>query len=566
VTAALLAATLACGSTASRPAPAPRTPVVVIGLDGATLRVMDPLLANNELPTLAALSARGAHGILESFPPGASPVVWTTIVTGVSPERHGIRGFLARQPGRPLAGTVPSTDRKVPALWNVASDAGLRVGVIGWWATWPAEAIHGFVVADTLVKTGEVDHGTTPPTLAPRLADVARAGPDPDVDLERILGTEPHLACPRWIPGDAASRSLAAVPPGSKDGRLCEAIRRDLATTQIARTLLARERPDVLFVYLKGIDTVSHAFWNDSFPGDAAWRRPPPPEEVARYQGVVGGYYRLTDRLIGRILESSPRATVFVVSDHGFRADPDAGGYRFAYDRLLSDLGYLAGEDGQRDWSRTVAYHDATPFANVGNIWLNLVERSPQGIVPLSEYAAKLAQIAAKLSALRTGSNRPLFAEVVPDPSPPLARRTPDIRLVPTASLDPADAAVVAGRTIPISSYLVERDVSGAHSGDTPADVEGIVFAAGRGVVRRTDRVRARVFDVAPTLACLLGLRLPVRPEGTPSTEILDPRTLEACGEWTQGPPPSVPARETPPPFPRDDELREELRSLGYVE
>ena len=33
-------------------------------------------------------------------------------------------------------------------MWNLASQAGRKVGVVGWWATHPAEEVNGFFVSD----------------------------------------------------------------------------------------------------------------------------------------------------------------------------------------------------------------------------------------------------------------------------------------------------------------------------------------------------------------------------------------------------------------------------------
>ena len=43
---------------------------------------------------------------------------------------------------------VTSRMRKVKALWNILSDAGRRVDVVGWWATWPPENVNGSIVSD----------------------------------------------------------------------------------------------------------------------------------------------------------------------------------------------------------------------------------------------------------------------------------------------------------------------------------------------------------------------------------------------------------------------------------
>jgi hypothetical protein len=66
---------------------------VLIGLDGADWRYIEPLIARGELPNIASLRERGAWGPLETFKPTKSPVVWTTVATGQVPTVHGIRDY-----------------------------------------------------------------------------------------------------------------------------------------------------------------------------------------------------------------------------------------------------------------------------------------------------------------------------------------------------------------------------------------------------------------------------------------------------------------------------------------
>jgi len=90
--------------------------VLVVGIDGATLRVVAPLLAAGRLPNLAALAREGVHGPLRSMPPLESPRIWNTIATGKVPEKHGITGFTHTDAqGRTPCGTSP---RSAACAWG----------------------------------------------------------------------------------------------------------------------------------------------------------------------------------------------------------------------------------------------------------------------------------------------------------------------------------------------------------------------------------------------------------------------------------------------------------------
>jgi len=125
------------------------TKIILIGIDGADWKVMLPLVKEGMLPNIASLMERGVSAWCRTFKPAKSPVIWTSIATGVGPEKHGIVDYdVVVDPEKGLVVPVTSNARKVNALWNILSEAGLRVGVVGWWASWPAEEVNGFIISD----------------------------------------------------------------------------------------------------------------------------------------------------------------------------------------------------------------------------------------------------------------------------------------------------------------------------------------------------------------------------------------------------------------------------------
>src|SRR5262245_42049443 len=74
-------------SRAVRP-PGGRAPVIWIGLDGLDPEMLDRLSAQGALPNWSKLVAEGASAKLASYVPMISPVVWTTLATGVGPDVH----------------------------------------------------------------------------------------------------------------------------------------------------------------------------------------------------------------------------------------------------------------------------------------------------------------------------------------------------------------------------------------------------------------------------------------------------------------------------------------------
>ena len=102
------------------------------------------------MPVLRGLVAEGASGTLQTIHPALSPLIWNTMLTGVMPLEHRVLDFLRVNPVSGQREPITSDERKAPAVWNMATNAGKRVAALGFWATYPAEAVNGLLVSDRL--------------------------------------------------------------------------------------------------------------------------------------------------------------------------------------------------------------------------------------------------------------------------------------------------------------------------------------------------------------------------------------------------------------------------------
>jgi tetratricopeptide (TPR) repeat protein len=288
--------------------------VIVLGLDGVDPDAVALLVAEGRLPHFAALRRDGASGRLRSSRPLLSPILWTTIATGKSPDQHRIGHFVAVNPTTGEQLPVTSRMRKVQALWNIASAAGRPVAVVGWWATWPAEAVNGAVVSDHtgyhflfdegLHGGGELAASVYPPALADRIAAlVQRPGDLAASDLA------PYVR----VDGAALTRPFDFADPLAH-------FRWALATAEsyraIATDLWRSDRPDLLMTYIEGIDSASHLFGHlfraSGLAGELA-------EQQRQYGDAVEAMYGYADRLIGELVAMMDAdTTLIVLSDHGF--------------------------------------------------------------------------------------------------------------------------------------------------------------------------------------------------------------------------------------------------------
>jgi hypothetical protein len=126
------------------------TKLLVVGLDGGDWEIIDALFEQGKLPHLERLVDEGARAKLLLLRPMLAHVRWATAAPGVEPRRHGILDFLVQDPDGGNRQPVTSAQRKVPTVWEMLSQTGVEAGVVGWWATWPADPVRGYLVSDRI--------------------------------------------------------------------------------------------------------------------------------------------------------------------------------------------------------------------------------------------------------------------------------------------------------------------------------------------------------------------------------------------------------------------------------
>jgi tetratricopeptide (TPR) repeat protein len=285
--------------------------LLIVGWDAADWKIIDPLLKAGALPTLQRLLATGARGDLSSLDPKLSPLLWTSIATGKTADKHGILNFVEPDPAGSLRISA-STTRKTKALWNILTQAGLKTNVVGWYASHPAEPISGVVVTN-LFQEGAPQRPGDPWPLA-------RGVVHPTSWAERIAEVRLHS-------GELMGDELLALLPGLRTmnhadprvQRVARLVAQCASIHNAATAILGSPEPwDCTMVFHEAIDVAGHHFMQYYPPRMAHVS----PADFEAFRHVIPGIYHLLDAMLGVLLElAGSQTTLILVSDHGFHSD-----------------------------------------------------------------------------------------------------------------------------------------------------------------------------------------------------------------------------------------------------
>ncbi|NNL64848.1 MAG: hypothetical protein HKP30_01265 [Myxococcales bacterium] len=514
------------------PAQAGAGRVVLVGIDGASWRVIDGMVAEGALPAFADLARRGVSAELATVEPVVSPVVWTSLATGRMPADHGVGGFLATRMAL-----------RTPTVFDRLAGAGLRVGLFEYLVSWPPPAYpDGFVAPGWMRR----DPSLWPPDL------FARAGLAP------------------W-------RFDHPRPAFSREATVAE-IRDELARKPAIFTkLLSTYRPDVAAVTFYAVDRASHRFWRDAYPGDFAGNvTASGPREGSFLREVMTGVDAALAKLVAQL---APEDTLLIASDHGFQADPERDDAimigRTADHFAAADLD--PARDGfslVREWGVIVVRVHPGPFEardavheRLVRFYQGITTSAGESLVTVHRLDDAERPAAARRSlferlrqwGLRQYARR-FFGAKFDEPAHGwvIARFDAD-RMAALGS----DARVrVAGKPVRAGDLAFAERFDGTHH------PTAVFLAAGGPIRALPERQALSVLDVAPLLLHLAGQPLPDDLAGTLPREWLRPEHLAAH------PPRGVPAAQAPrfestgaSPEVRvgDDAMVDRLRALGYV-
>lgn len=284
--------------------------VLLIGWDAADWDIIWPLIAQGKMPALKRLIENGVYGNMSTMNPPYSPMLWTTVATGKTPDKHGVLGFIEVTPDAKSVRPVTTTSRKTRALWNIFHNKGLKSNLVGWWPSFPAEPINGVVVSDRFKKTSRDPKKQTPMS---EFAIHPWSEKDNFKDLRMFPFeiTEAHLYpfVPRAHDVDQENhKGLSAI---------AKMVSENASVHNAATRLLRTSEWDFMAVYYDLIDHFCHSFMKYHPP------RLPSVDETNFdiFKEAVTGAYMYQDMMLERKLELIDKdTTVIVMSDHGFES------------------------------------------------------------------------------------------------------------------------------------------------------------------------------------------------------------------------------------------------------
>lgn len=273
--------------------------IVLVGVDGATWDVMNPLIEQGKLPNIKRLMDKGAYGNLESIEPMLSPALWTTIATGKSFEKHGIKSFTVTPPGFKKQMPVTSNLRRTKAIWNILTDRRKKSIVINYYVTYPPEEINGTMIS--------------------------RLDYSPEHSYRKHLSyykqlNYPYMTYPASVEPIVCNLVTQAITNLNLTG-----VHKELADLLILEKVTLNfidQQWDFFTTYTRSTDEAGHLYWKYMEPDkfeDKRWGVLE--EDIERYGGRIEEIYIEADNFIGKMLSKIDKDTItIIVSDHGMRA------------------------------------------------------------------------------------------------------------------------------------------------------------------------------------------------------------------------------------------------------
>lgn len=505
--------------------------LIVLGLDSATLKILEPLVHRGLLPTFKKCMQQGAYGILESTIPPITPCAWESSVTGVNPGKHNIFDFFSYKKDYEVD-VLTSSDRSSLAVWDFLGFANKKTIVFNYPMGYPPKKIEGIFVSG--MNTPGVNAEFTYPTSIK--SELLRKVPSYRID---VLGDH--------------------IINGREDLYFEDILRLTIDHAQAAEYLLKKYSWELACIFLTQLDRVHHYFYYDLDESH-------PINKLRKKRNRIVEYYKLLDNILQKMLADYPNASFLIFSDHGteslhndifiekyleewglltfkktyravlskFITEFFLTGRKVAYklrlaQRLLrllpgdifSLLVHLSAQEGKGkegiDWKKTRVYF---PTPSSQGLRINLAGREEEGIVKEKDYNSVRNYVIEQLSKIkdpRTGEK--IIKHVY---------KREDIYKGPYVQ-NAQDLIIDTESKYHLQKGIRKGKMGLASEGGVPKSAEHgregmyIYYKNSTSGKKLRKREKIQIVDIAPSILYILGLQIPKSMEGRARKEIFVP-------------------------------------------
>ena len=497
--------------------------VLVIGIDGGSYNIIDPLLEKGLLPNIKKLIDNGVRNYLESTIHPSSEQAWPAFYTGTNNGKHGIFGYLKRNKEDYSFRIISRLDVKGESIFKILSNNGKKVIVIGMPLIYPLEEVNGYMVGG-LFCPGKHVQWTYPADFK---REVEKISPDYILDLTH---------------GEQGIRS---------DDQLIEKnikCIRDIGN--LSCKMLKDYEWDLFTVVFASTDRTQHNLWK-------YWN-----DDSNKYKDAINLSYIEIDKYVGEFMKLvSKDTTILIVSDHGFcdfkggvvinnilkqneymvTKKPKISSmlfrtsarlffkiykkiYGMQYKSILKKYFPRVGVKiassltyADVNWDKTKAF-----AVSSGNVCINLKGREPRGCVDKEEYDKLRDNIIETLKKVEDNGKK-VFEGIYKREEIYKGYALQDAPDIIVNFMDGYRGIMFGfgGKDIIVKSDAIFTiDISGTHARD------GILIASGYRVKNNLKK-KPRIIDMAPTILTLLGIKPSKDMDGLVLEDILDKKNLK---------------------------------------
>jgi predicted AlkP superfamily phosphohydrolase/phosphomutase len=547
-----------------------KSKMMVIGWDSSDFNLILSWIKQGHMPNINRLMENGKWAKLRSVYPPVTASAWSTIITGKNAGKHGIAEFMQFRPKSYDVFPLNASHRAGRDVWEILSELGKRVVVVGVPLTYPVRKVNGYMISGFMTPNDNVEYSYPKDLKVELRSKIPRYSVSPSHVHDRNMSDDDYV---KW---------LFEVLNDHIEGALY---------------LAKNKQWDFFMAVFNETDWCQHRFWSAIDPNHPWYS----PSRAKRYGHIIRDVHIKLDKALGELLAiAGPETNTMVLSDHGvgplykilntnlflykigkLKLKRTPGTFsRFTLARLGIDpvsmfrnlktiragksvslataskhIGllkkiFLSKDD--IDWSRTEAF----ALFGQGQIFINRIGVFPNGTVNETKYTQIVSEIVDELKKVRNENGVLIVDKIFRREElfkGPLSEKCPDIQFYTVPGYSPGGSFSFGATNILTGSY----DVSGAHSMDGIVVLSQAGFAGSKRAINDAD-----LMDITPTILHLMGIPIPSDMDGKVLSDYETndaPVLIQQHEQYDKS--------STPNGFTKEEEkdIEDHLRSLGYI-